>query len=272
MFQTLKDRLSITMQRFRLFVAAVALFATGVVAARAQDAEGERFASLEAGTMTYSNVLVMNKTKTDVFFRHAGGLTTVKVKDLDKTTQLQLGYHLVLETPTNRTGRAESSAPLAELDPRFEEIKEQIIWEAQEYWSGLDRNVIYAGAGGVALLYLFFCFCCHLICRKAGRQPGILVWLPLLKQIPLLQAAGMKPWWFIAMFIPGINVIIYIAWSFKIARTRGKGTLTAILLLLPLLNVLAFLYLAFSESVEATESAGPRKLTTLGQPQRRHAA
>jgi len=260
------------MQRFLYLVLAAAAWLT-FAAHAAEETPTERYDVFPAGNVTYSNVLIMNKTRTDVFIRHPGGLVSVKVKDLDKTTQLQLGYHLVLGTDTNSTARANSPMSMREMDidPRFEEIMEQIVWESQELWARTDRNVIYGVAGGLGVLYLFFCFCCHLVCRKAGLPTSLLVWLPWLKLLPLLRAAGMRPWWLVTTLLPGINVITYIVWSFKIAKARGKGAGVSVMLLLPLFNVLAFLYLAFADRLGGEQPANSRNVIRLNQG-RRHAA
>jgi apolipoprotein N-acyltransferase len=64
----------------------------------------------------------------------------------------------------------------------------------------------------------------------------------------MLQAASMSGWWFILFCIPVLNLVGYVVWSFKIVHARGKTLPLAILLLLPVTNVFAFLYLAFSEA------------------------
>ena len=80
-----------------------------------------------------------------------------------------------------------------------------------------------------------------------------MVWLPVLQIFPCLKAARMSGWWFLALFIPVLNLVASIMWCVKIAQARGKSVLVGILLLLPVLNIFAFLYLAFS-SDEKTEA------------------
>jgi hypothetical protein len=130
------------------------------------------------------------------------------------------------------------------------------------------------------LIYLFFCFCLRLIVRKTGTEAGLLIWLPILQLIPMLRAAGMSMVWFflwispllVALALPllvmgsgvseaqsamGIASIVgmvtsvlqllaAIVWCVKIVQARNKHILWAILLILPLTNLIAFLYLAFS--------------------------
>ena len=94
-----------------------------------------------------------------------------------------------------------------------------------------------------------------MICTKAGTAPGLMVWLPVFQVFPLLRAAGMSPLWFLAYFVPVLNILAQVMWSIKIAEARGKNVLVGIMLLVPLLNLLAFLYLAFSSGVEQEKKA-----------------
>jgi apolipoprotein N-acyltransferase len=136
------------------------------------------------------------------------------------------------------------------------------------------------------LIYLFFCFCLRLIVRKTGTEAGFLIWLPILQLIPMLRAARMSTVWFfmwispflVALALPllvmgsgasepqtamGIASILGMAtsvlqlvaavvWCVKIVQARDKHILWAILLILPLTNLIAFLYLAFSSGAEET--------------------
>ena len=55
------------------------------------------------------------------------------------------------------------------------------------------NNAVGAGFGLVFLLlslvvYLFACYLMKRICEKAGGEPGILIWIPILQIIPMLKA------------------------------------------------------------------------------------
>jgi hypothetical protein len=105
--------------------------------------------------------------------------------------------------------------------------------------------------GIVGLLYFFTCYCCHLICFKAKSPSSFLVWVPVLQLLPLLRAANMSGWWFLAFFVPGLNIVALVLWSLNIVKARGKHIAWAILLILPVTNLLAFLYLAFSSGADS---------------------
>ena len=217
-------------------------------------AQAEFYPTLKAGSVTYTNVKVMNKTKYDLFVQHAGGMASIKVKELDKSTQLQLGYTLVDPPPTNAPARVPALQDI-QIDPQYEELYEQIVWESQEALKQFKPEVVYGALGALFLVYMFFCYCCRLICRKVGQKSVALVWLPLFKHIPLLRAAGINPAWFLTILLPPVYFIVYIVWCFKIARARGKSAFVGLLMLLPVLNVLAFLYLALADKLSAAEAA-----------------
>jgi len=262
------------MHTFSILFRALTLMALAMVLPlHAEEPKPEIIESLTVGAITYTNVQLINRTKSDVFIKHAGGVLNVKIKDLDKSAQLQLGYHLA-EIPTTTSSNAvpvtRSRNPLPEfkIDPRWEELQEQIVWESQEFISTLPPKTLYAAGGGVFLLYLFFCSCCRQICRKTGQTSLALVWLPLFKQLPLLRAAGMSPWWLITNFLPPVFGITFIVWAFKISKARGKSPLTGVMLLLPVLNIFAFLYLAFADRLDEDDDSGNGKVFTLSQSRR----
>jgi hypothetical protein len=91
----------------------------------------------------------------------------------------------------------------------------------------------------------------------------VLVWVPLFQIFPMLRGAGMSPAWFIGYFIPVLNIVVQIMWCFKIAKARQKSPLVGVLLLLPGLSLLAFLYLAFSDGVsdeKETKKSPPQRM------------
>ena len=80
----------------------------------------------------------------------------------------------------------------------------------------------------------------------------------------MLRAAGMSVWWFLAYFVPVLNLVPVILWPFKIAQARGKSLWIGVMLLLPITNLIAFLYLAFADAVPDKADEGPEtKVLTL---------
>ena len=118
-------------------------------------------------------------------------------------------------------------------------------------------------AGAMLLIYLFHCYCFMLICQKAGHPPGPLVWIPVVQFLPLLRAAGMSAWWFLAHLLPLLNLVTFVLWSVNIAKARGKSGWVAFFLILPFTSFFAFLYLAFSTGTAAAEEDAEPEVMSL---------
>lgn len=228
----------------------------------------ETYPTLTVGPDTYTNVLILNKTRHDIFFKHAHGMGNVKVKDLDLSTQLRLGYQV--EPPRQNKIAQALQVPTVtqwEADPRVQELEEQFVDEAGEYLERFDESVAYSIVAMVILLYLLFSYLCRCICVKTSNPPSPLIWLPVFKQIPLFKAAGMSPWWILSMFVAPLYLVAWIMWCFKIVQARGKKTIFAIMLLLPVTNVIAFFYLALSgDGSEKDDSHGVINLSGANPP------
>jgi len=230
----------------------------------------ETMATLQIGSQTYSNVTIESRTPSHVYIKHANGYATIRVKGLEPDVQQQLGYE-VAPPKQPLLSRTMLSQKL-KIDPEARAAEEKLVQEVQERIRTLDPNLRTGILAGAVVGYLFFCFCCMLICKKTSNEPGILVWLPVLQVFPLLRAAGMSgwwfflfllgplgmapllgwqpgmsEWWFLLVLLPGLNAIAGIVWSVRICQTRGKSGWLGLLLLLPVTNLFVFLYLAFSD-------------------------
>jgi hypothetical protein len=253
-----------------LALAALLMRPIGVVGA-AEDTFGVLQIGAGTNMNMYTNVTVMTKASNYIFIVHSGGMASVKLAELQPEVRKRLGYadasasQVVTNTAAGRVKQA-----IAKFDvPRFKEFRKRLEqdWRRQTVAKldvmglmGPKRN--WTVLGIVLLLYvciyLFYSYCCLLICRKAGHPPGVLIWLPLLKLLPMLRAAGMSCWWLVACFVPLLNLVPLVLWPLKIAKARGKSVWIGVLLLLPVANVFAFLYLAFSDSAAEGEDEGPQ--------------
>jgi hypothetical protein len=221
-------------------------------------------------TDTYKDVTLISRTKTHVFLKHSRGVATLKTAELDKQTLIALGVPLPEEVavvpvkPSGTSNLARALAPVSEFARSL---------PASLNANGLAgfklpadaKTIIFAAVGIMVLFHLFFSYCAMLICRKAGTDPGIMVWLPILQAYSLIRAAGMSGWWFLACIVPGPNIVAQVLWSIKIAKVRCQGVFTTIMLILPGTNLFAFMYLAFSgnSAGEDDEEAKPIRLSPL---------
>ena len=261
------------MIRWLLILVVGLLFSVSAIAAAPDE---ETFESLTVGTNVYSKVTVLNKTRVDLFIRHAKGMANLKVKDLDPSTQLRLGYQVEQPKPSKvdqvlQVANVQQVQEQLEADPHYQQMEALFADHLGDAIEKFDERMAYIVIGVITFVYLLFCFLCRCICVKTGNPPSLYIWLPLLKQIPLFKAAGMSPWWILSNFVPILPLFAYVIWCFKIVKTRRKHVLFAVMLLLPLTNLLAFLYLALSGD-GSEESAASRGVISLGGTPRRAAA
>src|SRR5436189_5728026 len=159
------------------------VFLCAAASALAQESE-QKLEVLQIGTQTYSNVTVTTKAKTYVMFLHSAGVASIKVADLSPDARNQLGY--VEEKPKVRTNSPAiwAKQTLARMDtPQVKEVKRKVEEQWRAYFPNgvpkLPRNdtgTLGIVVGILVLIHLIWSYCYAQICKKAGTQPGVLVW------------------------------------------------------------------------------------------------
>lgn len=242
-----------------------------ICAATSPGADGQ-ILFLKSGTVTYSNVTVYSQTEQDLYISHAHGLGNIKINSLDDDSLRALG--LKDAEPESASGTIMANA--RGVSEKMGKLKISLAagdWKSLQEWFGklketsqakLTPKILGIVIAVGALFYLLGCCCLKLICLNAGAPPGVMIWVPVLQIFPLLRAAKMSGWCFLFFLVPLVNVIMHIWWSFRIAKACGKGTLVAIALILPGINLFAFLYLACSKGPPPeTAPARPVRLEGL---------
>ena len=96
-------------------------------------------------------------------------------------------------------------------------------------------------------VYVFFCFCMKRICQKAGHEPGMLIWIPIVQLVPQLEAAKLPVWMIILCLIPFVNIFAFVYLWVKLCMARGKPGPLGLLILVPGANLGLICYLAFAD-------------------------
>ena len=214
-----------------------------------------RLPSLKIGTDVFTNVTVYQVTQTDIFVRHERGFGNAKISNLDDATLLLLGLKSMNTPESTGDASASDAKGVEKLRATLKAQKVKLPPAAAAALESLSRikptpQILYGVLAGAVIAYLSCCLCLRKVCVNAGSQPGLLVWIPILQLLPLVRAAKMPVWWFVIFLIPGLNFLAYILWSVRIVQVCGKGMMVALLLILPVTNLFALLYLAFSNGRE----------------------
>lgn len=236
---------------------------------------------ITAGDETFTNVTVFQRTPTDIFFKHAGGMANVKLSTLTaeswhkvgrgsqpvtapaspntsssattkstdtKTTAPQKVPPATKETSTTdeaetaTTSSDETENLPASMAPVFNDPRLQAFSKRS---SLAIKTVLIILVGLIVVIWLLNAYCFHVICKKVEVEPGVLVWIPFLQYFPIFRAAGLPALCCLLLLVPMINVVVYIVLLTKLAQARGKSGWWAVIGII--FYPLYIIYLAFSE-------------------------
>lgn len=112
-----------------------------------------------------------------------------------------------------------------------------------EYSVQGDPTVGYI-VGGVTLVIMLISL--WRIFSKAG-VPGVLAIVPLVNTYQLVKISGKNPWLFLLLFVPIVNIIVYIVVALGLAKNFGKSGVFGFVGLV-LFNLIGYLILAFGKA------------------------
>ncbi len=108
----------------------------------------------------------------------------------------------------------------------------------------------------MVVAYVFWAYCIARIGKKLGMPLGsTFIWalIPIANFFLLLKMAAKPMWWFILLLIPIVNFVIMILMWIGIVERLGKPTWWGVCIaLVPVLNLILFLMLAFEKPKAAT--------------------
>ena len=119
---------------------------------------------------------------------------------------------------------------------------------------GLELVTILVVLGGVLALYVFSSFCFKRICEKCGVRPGVLVWIPIVRLVPLLKVAKMPVGMIILFIVPFANLVVFFIMWAKICVARGKSGWLVLWFLVPIANIVLIPYLALGRAASNSNS------------------
>ena len=119
------------------------------------------------------------------------------------------------------------------------------------YNEGLDPNVT-AGLGlmfwaFILGVYLFFGYTQYKIAQKCNcRDEAWWSFIPVLNVILQLKMAEKPNWWFFLYLIPIVNLFVIFSVWIEIAKNAGHSTMWGVFAVLPFLNIIALIVMAFT--------------------------
>jgi hypothetical protein len=167
--------------------------------------------------------------------------------------------------------------------------------DPERYVTMWGTGVVIAILGGAVFFYFLRCWCLFRIVRKSLGQGSWLVVLPLLRWFPLVRAAGMSrhllllpifglamvycqppmpeklPWaeaayLFSTVGVWAITALLFAVWCVKICQKAGGSPLLGLLFIIPLLDWVPLLYLAFSGGGNMRAASASKNLSKPIRP------
>ncbi len=110
---------------------------------------------------------------------------------------------------------------------------------------------------GIALaIYLFFSYCMYRIATRLNCPAAWTAWVPILNMWPIVGSAGKPWWWVILLFVPLVGFFVWVYLWMCIVENLGRNKWLGLLMLVPVVNIVYMVVLAFSGSTTPSSSSG----------------
>ncbi len=87
------------------------------------------------------------------------------------------------------------------------------------------------------VLYVWVVLCLYLIARKVDIPDAWFAWVPILNLILICRVADKPGWWFLLLFIPLVNIVVYLDIWMTIAEDCNRPAWLGVLMLIPVVNL-----------------------------------
>jgi len=98
----------------------------------------------------------------------------------------------------------------------------------------------------VAATYLWTALCLFITAKKIDTPDTWFAWIPILNLILMCRVAGRPSWWAVLLFIPLVNIVVYLDIWMTIADARGHPSWLGIFMIVPVANLVILGILAFT--------------------------
>lgn len=121
-------------------------------------------------------------------------------------------------------------------------------------------EILFSGVGAMLNfvlglgLYIYIGVAVMNVSRKLKYKHGWLIFIPIANLFLILKLARMSYWYFLAFLIPVANIVLFAVVWMKISDNLKKPGYWGILMVVPVVNLVAVGYLAWSERATSAPS------------------
>ena len=98
----------------------------------------------------------------------------------------------------------------------------------------------------LGVVYLWVALCLFIVAIKENIPDPLLAWIPFLNIYYMLKIPDKPAWWIALLFVPIVNIIVYITTWMDIADMRDLPTWLGLLMLIPGVNLIVLGVMAFA--------------------------
>jgi hypothetical protein len=84
---------------------------------------------------------------------------------------------------------------------------------------------------GLVIFYALFAYPFYVMAQKVGSANGWWAFIPILNYFLMAEIGGKELWWGVLMLIPCVNIVAFIIVSMAIAKRMGKPDWMGILMM-----------------------------------------
>jgi hypothetical protein len=96
-------------------------------------------------------------------------------------------------------------------------------------------------------LYAFFAVCISAIAGELGVEKRWYAWVPFLNVYLTCKIAGKRVLWTVLLFVPVVNIVMYVLVCLRFAKACARGRLYGVLLMLPVVDMFALWNLTYGK-------------------------
>lgn len=104
-------------------------------------------------------------------------------------------------------------------------------------------------------LYCFVALCLNRIADELSVEKWWYAWVPVMNVYLACKIIGKRVLWTVLLFVPVVNIVVYVLVCLKFAKACGRGRLYGVVLIIPVVNLFAVWHLAFGARSLVAEGA-----------------
>ncbi len=110
------------------------------------------------------------------------------------------------------------------------------------------------------ICYFLFSFPLYLIAQRLRLKNWVyLAWVPVLQFALMVRMADKSMFWFVLLFLPILNIFVFVAIWIRIVQYLQKSSLLGLLMMIPIVNIIVIYYLALEKEKQATPKLDTKK-------------